>query len=326
MPLVSARRAKILLAFGVCALFASACSKPKPKAKTTGSDSATSAASSADTAQPASSATSSIDPKARPYGHAPVSRESIQPPPLTAPPEALQGPGGVRVQLLKIGTGDSPGPVDTIVVDYSMWKGDGELALSSYLEETATAYSVSSIGPQFRSMLTSLKVGSKARYWIPRAALVGWKPDNWPDADLIIEVEMLSVSHMKYHDAAGNPVDPTPSMPPDTAGPPANATVTASGLKYVFLMHGLGDKHPTAQDKLNLTLDANAVDGLTLTPLERGLKTATTLERAPGHLEEILALMTPGDRVRVWLPGSLAKEVIPKAGTRDTILDLALSF
>lgn len=328
MPVISCllhtRSVKIVLQVGLVAALSAGCSKPKAKAHKPAEDVA-SADSATSTATTASAAIPNIS-SARPYAHVPVARESIPQPPLTPPPEASVAPGGVRFQVLKAGTGENPGPTDTMVVDYSMWTGDGQLAMSSYLEQTATAFNVSNIGLQFRMLLTALRQGSKVRYWIPRAALAGWKPANWPDADLIIEFEMLSVSHTKFRDAYGNSMDPVPSLPLDAAGPPADAPATPSGLHYVFLAHGAGSKHPGNTDRIDLTLDAYGIDGLTVSPLEHGLKSATTLERAPGNLGEILAILTPGDEVRVWLPTAVAHEVIPKAGSRAVVLDMTVHF
>jgi FKBP-type peptidyl-prolyl cis-trans isomerase FklB len=330
--MISARRIrpfKLLVQLGLCASLLVACSKPKAKAKAKASD---------DTAAVPAGALSAVsvggpigvpaaNASALPFHHVPVTPESIPPPPLVPPADAIQGPGGVRYQVLKDGTGDSPGPMDAIVIDYNMWKGTGELALSSYTQDGPTIYNVSNLAPQFRSLLTSFKKGSKVRYWIPRAALSGWRPENWPDSDLIIEFEMLDVSHQTYHDSRGNVVsDLNPTLPPDAAGPPATATTTASGLKYIFTAHGAGDKHPGPDDRLALLVDAYAIEGIAPTPLEQGLRTATTLQRAPGHLNEILPLLVSGDRVRVWVPAGPAREIIPKAGARNIVLDLMLSF
>jgi hypothetical protein len=148
----------------------------------------------------------------------------------------------------------------------------------------------------------------------------------WPDADLIIEFALLEVNHSTMNNAQGNSVDFSPSQPPDAAGPPSSATSTASGLHYMFLAHGTGKRHATRTDHLNLRLDAYAVDGLTVEPLERGLKSATTIERAPGNLGEVLSQMVDGDITRIWLPMGVGRAVIPKAGSHDVVLDLGLSL
>lgn len=330
MPVTAARSGQSFQ-FTLCAVACFAVALGCSKAKVTRSAGADAGAAPAEGASevstPAPVSTVPGAPNGMPWGHVPLPESSIVPPPLTPPAEALAGPGGTHYQVLKMGTGSSVGPTDSIVLDYNMWTGDGKLALSTYTKDQATGYSVTNISPQFRTLLTSLKSGSRARYWIPRAALVGWKPDDWPDADLVIEIELLSVSRTKYKDAQGNAFEPEPAVQaPDTAGPPNAAIGTKSGLRYIFLSHGTATEHPSADARLNLTLDAYAVSGLTLDRLERGFKTATTLERAPGNLPEVLSQLVSGDRVRIWLPAKPAKEVIPKADGRDVVLDLSIRF
>lgn len=261
-----------------------------------------------------------------PFAHAPVPKESLVAPPLTAPPDATTGPLGVRLQLLKQGSGKSPGPTDTIILDYSMWTGDGKLVQSSYAESRSAPFSVASISPALRAMLTSLKVGSKARYWIPRAALEGWRPKEWPDSDLIIELELVDVNHTVFRDLAGNIIEPALHAPPDAAGPPANASTTRGGLRYVLLQKGPGTRSSSAGERLSLQLDGYAIDGLVPRQVAKGVSSATTLERAPGNLAEVLSQMKSGDTARVWFPAKLGAQVIPEVGSSELVLDLKLTL
>ena len=323
-PIPPRLRRRLARAVGASALAlaAAACSKPKPAPHADAPQASSSAAavSGAGSAAPAQSAI------LLPFSHAPVAKESVQPPPLVPPANAVVGARDIRMQTLRVGTGDSPGPADTITVDYSMWTSDGKLAFSSFTEPQATAFNVASLAPELRTMMGALKKGAKVRYWLPRASLVGWRPEKWPDADLIIEFELLEVNHGTTSDSRGKAIDLLPSQPPDAAGPPTNASSTSSGLRYVFLAHGSGKQHPGKGNHLDLQLDAYAVDGLTVQSLTRGLKSATTLERAPGNLSEVLSQMVDGDMVRVWLPMGVGRAVIPQAGSHDVVLDLALSF
>jgi hypothetical protein len=304
------------------AALAAGCSKPK------GNASAPPGASQAEPTSAASAAPSASDamPAANPLAHAPIDPSTLKPPPLTPPADAKAGEGGVHFQLLDPGTGDPSGPVDTLIVDFSMWTGDGKLAHSSYADPQSTTFSIARVSPQLRGMLAPLKKGARARYWLPRASLAGWKPDDWPDADLVIEVQVQSVTRATYRDPTGAVVEPVPFQPPDAAGPPGNALKTPSGLRFVYLAHGADQLHPKPATRLDLRIDAYAIDGLTVEPLESGLKSATTLERAPGNLGEVLTQLVNGDRVRVWLPMGVGRQVIPKAGSRDAVLDISVAF
>ena len=294
----------------------SGCSKPAKKVVAEGAPSASALA----TAEPAGVAAPA------PTARAPVPRSSLQPPPLVAPADAEAGPGGVRSQLLRVGDGDSPDSVDTIVVDFSMWTPDGQLAFSSYPDAQPVGFSVSTLAPSLRSLLTRLKVGSQVRFWVPRTALAGWKPPQWPDSDLVFELELLSVSHVMVKDSSGNGIVPVPGRAPDAAGPPKEAEVTASGLRYVYLAHAQSQTLPTAEDHLDVVATAYVIDGIEVKVVNSGIKTGTTLARAPGKLAEVLKHLSSGDQVRIWLPRGQGKAIIPEVGERETILDLAVSF
>jgi hypothetical protein len=302
-----------------------ACSKPRPKP--TGET----AAPTADPVELAAAATApppagSVSPGNGQYAHTPVDPNTIKAPPLTPPPEATAGAAGVHFQLLEPGTGDTAGPVDALVLDFSLWTSDGKLVHSSLADPRSPLFSISRVSPQLRGMLAPLRKGARARYWLPKASLVGWKPEEWPDADLIIEVQVRGLTHMTYADATGATVNPLPFQPPDAAGPPGDALSTPNGLHYIYLEHGTGKEHPKPGAPLKLSLEAYAIDGLTVVPLESGLKTATTVDRAPGNLSEVLTQLVNGDRARVWLPMGVGRQVIPKAGSRDVVLDMLVTF
>jgi len=297
-----------------CTLLICACAKPTNESHR--------AAPSASAIPLASGAVPQPSAKSR----AAVARDSLKAPPLVPPTDAIIGAGGVHFQILRSGSGDSPGPVDTIVVDFSMWTGDGQLAFSSYPEAQPAGFSVSTLAPSLRVLLTQLKVGSHVLLWVPRAALAGWKPPAWPEADLVFELELLDISHVSVRDANGNAVEPVPALTPDAAGPPDSAERTRSGLRYVYLTHALVQKPPTSADRLALVASAYVIEGIEVKLLRSGFKTATTLPRAPGRLGELLSQLSSGDRVRVWLPKGEGKAIIAEAGPREMILDLNVSF
>ena len=335
MPVSPARRGQItrlLVSSLLCAAAASGCSKSKEKAgeaavATSSAAAVTSTPTANATGAPAPQPTGGGAPTPGPLSHTPIPRESIKPPPLTPPPDAQTGPGGVHYQVLKAGTGETPRPVDTIVVDYNMWNGKGDLVDSSYTQNQSTPFSLTTLSPEFRALLGSIHQGSTVRYWIPRAALAGWKPPEWPDSDLIIEFELLNVGHTVLRDGAGNVIEPAPPVAiPDASGPPASAFATPNGLRYVYLSHGTSAAHPTNADRLSLHLSAYAIEGLQAKLLVPGYKTGTTLERAPGGLSEVLSKLVKGDEVRVWLPPGKGGQVISDAGNRAVILDLAMTF
>jgi FKBP-type peptidyl-prolyl cis-trans isomerase len=297
----------------------SACSRPAKKQTASAGSSAPASVSAVPDAVDAAPAPVSATRAAMP-------RASLKPPPLTAPADSELGPGGVRYQLLRAGTGDSPDSVDSIVVDFSMWTADGQLAFSSYPDVEPAGFSVSTLAPNLRGLLTRLHAGSFVRFWVPRAALAGWRPQEWPDADLVFDLELLKVTHVVVKDSSGNSIVPVPGRAPDAAGPPKDAESTPSGLRYIYLARAQTRKPATMDDHLDVLATAYVVDGIEVKLVHEGIKTGTTLARAPGKLAEVLKRLSSGDRVRIWLDKGQGKAIIPEAGDRETILDLNVSF
>jgi hypothetical protein len=250
--------------------------------------------------------------------------EELKMPSQTPPADAQAGPGGVRWQLVRQGSGETPGPVDTLAGDFSVWNASGTLVESTYLEPKMRLYSVATLGEPFRPLLTNVKAGSLVRFWVPRAALQGWRPDIWPDADLIIEYEPKRVFPSTIVSVGGGAKEVAARFPnPDGAGPPQGALRTASQVPYVMLQQGNGKK-PTNQSRLDLNLDGWALEGLVPKRVMQ-IPSATTLDRAPKKLGEVLRQMSEGGTARVWLSPKDAKEIAPVAGDRELIVDVTLS-
>ena len=322
MPLIgSARRLSPVardLALLLSALTLVGCAKaqhPAEQEKTLASATSSAPTPAVDSARP-------VSRSARP----PVPQETLKPPALSAPQDAASGPGDVRFQVLQVGAGDSPGAVDTIVLDVSVWTPDGKLVFSSYPATEPAAFSVASLAPSLRVLLTQLKVGSRALLWVPPSAMMGWKPDGWPDSNLIFDLHLLDVTHVTMRDQSGNLVVPEPSTLPDAAGPPKSAETTPAGLRYVYLSHGVSQKRAKPDDRVALAGTGYIVEGIEVKQLEAPIKTATTLARAPGNLAEVLSKLGSGDRVRIWLDKAQAKAVLPAAGSHEAILDVSVSF
>jgi peptidylprolyl isomerase len=97
--------------------------------------------------------------------------------------------------------------------------------------------------------------------------------------------------------------------PPDVAAPPANATTTASGLAYVLLSHG-GDPSarkpgPTSTVKVHYTgwtTDGKMFDS----SVTRGEPATFPLNHVIRGWTEGLQLMAVGDKMRFWIPATLA--------------------
>ena len=100
---------------------------------------------------------------------------------------------------------------------------------------------------------------------------------------------------------------PPPPVPADVKAPPAAAKKTASGLAYVVLTKGTGTQSPAATDRVTVNYTGWTTDGK--------MFDSSTKHFAPAHFQvnrlvpgftEALQLMHIGDKVRVWIPASLA--------------------
>lgn len=98
------------------------------------------------------------------------------------------------------------------------------------------------------------------------------------------------------------------TMAAQVENPPADALKTASGLAYKVESPGSGTVHPTDADLVKIatsfwTKESQADKPGTFGPPTRPLQMSQLL--LPG-LHEALALMTTGQKIKVWLPEKLA--------------------
>lgn len=94
--------------------------------------------------------------------------------------------------------------------------------------------------------------------------------------------------------------------PPDVAAPPADATVTKSGLAYKVLTEGEGDK-PTRRDEVTVHYTGWTTDGKMFdSSVARGEPTSFRVTGVIAGWTEGLQLMPVGAKHRLWIPEELA--------------------
>jgi FKBP-type peptidyl-prolyl cis-trans isomerase len=103
--------------------------------------------------------------------------------------------------------------------------------------------------------------------------------------------------------SAQNPIP----APPDVAGPPADATKTASGLATKVLTPTTSKDRPTKDDLVTVdytgwTIDGNMFDS----SVARGKPSTFGVARVIPGFSEGLQLMAPGEKRRLWIPEALA--------------------
>jgi peptidylprolyl isomerase len=97
--------------------------------------------------------------------------------------------------------------------------------------------------------------------------------------------------------------------PPDVAAPPATATTTASGLAYVLLSPGANPNARKPGPTSNVTVHYTGwtTNGKMFdSSVARGEPATFPLNHVIRGWTEGLQLMKPGDKMRFWIPATLA--------------------
>ena len=101
-------------------------------------------------------------------------------------------------------------------------------------------------------------------------------------------------------------LDPIPA-PEDVAGPPDDATTTASGLSYKVLSLGAGEQRPTAEDVVTVHYTGWTTDGEMFdSSVARGEPATFPVDALIQGWVEGMQLMREGDEYRFWIPQRLA--------------------
>ena len=212
---------------------------------------------------------------------------------LAAPPaDAVRTESGLVTKVLSAGTGTEKPAEDSLVrVRFTVWKPDGTLV--QHVAEPATVMvGVPKMLPGWREASLQMVTGESRRVWIP-STLGGGKIKE--GESLIIDSTLVEI--------LPNPV----TAPADVAAPPADATVTSSGLAYKVLRPGTGTVKPKRRDTVEVHYTGWTTDGRMFdSSLLRGQSTEFPLEGVIKGWTEGLQFMTEGEKTRFWIPSKLA--------------------
>jgi len=118
------------------------------------------------------------------------------------------------------------------------------------------------------------------------------------------------------------------AVPEDVAAAPADATSTASGLKYKVLKKGTGDKKPAPTHKVQVHYSGWTTDGKMFdSSVARGSPISFPLNRVIKGWTEGVGLMVVGEKRRLWLPAEMAYGKTPSrpgAPAGDLVFDVEL--
>jgi peptidylprolyl isomerase len=218
---------------------------------------------------------------------------------LTPPPSAVISPTGLTSVVLKPGTGKaSPQPEDSVVVKFSGWDKQGQRFDSTQQRGKPDRLHMGELVPGWREAMAKMVVGEKRRLWIPERLAFGSLPaPGRPAGDIVVDVELVDVVASA----------PLPVVPPDLTQPPADVVTRPSGLRYKVLTPGRGSSHPRRQDSVLVHYSGWTLDGEMFdSSVARGQPISFGVEDVIPGWTELLLLMTPGERTRVWIPAALA--------------------
>jgi FKBP-type peptidyl-prolyl cis-trans isomerase len=271
--------------------FASACTMKDPR----------------EAAKPAPVASAVASVVAPPPAPEPPKPPSIPPPAdvAAAPSDAATTPSGLASKVISPGTGKAhPGPTDRVKVHYTGWTKAGEMFDSSVARNEPITFSLNGVIKGWTEGVQLMVAGEKRRLWIPAVMAYGERAAHGtPSGDLTFDIELLEFT----------PAPKPPTVPEDVKAPPASAKKTASGLRYRILKQGAGPKSPKASDTVVVDYSGWTTDGKMFdSSITRGEHATFPVGGVIPGWTEGLQLMKIGDKMRFWIPGSLAYGDTPK--------------
>lgn len=225
-------------------------------------------------------------------------------PPLPAPADVAAPPADVHRTKSGLtyrwtkrgGSKRKPNPWDRVRLDYTGWTAAGEMFESSSRLGGPATFDVDEVIPGWAEVLPKMAVGDRMRLWVPEALAYQGRLGR-PRGKLVFDLELRSVE--------SRPAPPV--TPKHLTAPPKQAKHTASGLAYLVLAKGTGERRPEATSRVQLHYSGWTTEGeLFDSSVVRGHPTTFPLSRVIPGWTEGLQMMVEGDKYRFWVPERLA--------------------
>ena len=234
------------------------------------------------------------------------------PPDVKAPPaDAIKSPSGLASKVISPGTGKThPGATDIVQVQFTEWKADGSMVDSTRLRGgKAPQFRLSRAIPGMAEGLALMVEGEKRRLWVPES--LAFKGQREPKGMLVFDIELLSILNL--------------DAPADVKAPPADAKRTASGLAYKVLTAGSGARHPGPRSTVTVHYTGWQTDGNRFdSSVERGQPISFALDEVIKGWTEGVQLMVEGEKMRFWIPDTLAYKDQPQRPQGMLVFDIEL--
>jgi peptidylprolyl isomerase len=215
---------------------------------------------------------------------------------VAAPPaDAKKTASGLAYKVLEPAGADAketPGPNDSVKVEYTGWTTDG-VTFDTTEGRAASTFKVDKVIAGWTEGMQLMHVGEKVRLWIPEELAYKGRKGR-PQGMLVFDVKLMEIIA-------------APKTPEDVAAAPADAKKTEGGVAYKSLSAGTGDKHPDAWDEVEVHYTGWTTDGKMFdSSITRGKPAKFPLNRViPGWTEGI-PTMVVGEKTRFWIPEDLA--------------------
>ena len=105
-------------------------------------------------------------------------------------------PSGVQIEMITEGYGRFPNRSDKVVINYTGYLTDGTMFDTSTKNPEPATFPVSGVVPGFAEGLMNVRMGGRAKIYIPSHLAYGSKGSGKrvpPDSTLIFEIEILDV-------------------------------------------------------------------------------------------------------------------------------------
>lgn len=111
------------------------------------------------------------------------------------PPSARRTRSGLRLQVLKPGSGHRrASPAERLRVRFTGWTRDGSIFESTEFQGKAASVTRADLAPGVGEGLSLMRVGEKARLWVPAALAYGNRPRRGlPASDLTYDLELIAI-------------------------------------------------------------------------------------------------------------------------------------
>jgi FKBP-type peptidyl-prolyl cis-trans isomerase len=221
-----------------------------------------------------------------------AAKPTTPPAELTNPPaDATRLENGLITQVVTPGTGTTKLTAsDAARVELTVWKSDGKLI--QFVEAPQTVeIPVAKMLPGWSLGAQEMVEGERRRIWVPASLSAGKLKEG---ETLLIDMHLVAI------------VSP-PTTPADVAAPPADATVTPSGLAYKVLRPGTGVVHPNVRSQVTVHYSGWRTDGQMFdSSVLRGSPSTFPLTEVIKGWTEGVRLMVVGEKTRFWIPAKLA--------------------